>query len=142
MLRTGGAAAAAGTVFTHDRADAGEGRGGRQDRRGCPGATRPGPTGLPAAGGQAVWGDTAALLLIGPAGALGTTSRMARTLEPLAAGGRYLPAVLMAAGGWQVEAAFREAMAGLEPKLAILKLRICRRKAGIRMAKVRVPAKT
>ncbi|MGH1574946.1 hypothetical protein ACRAWG_35315 [Methylobacterium sp. P31] len=34
--------------------------------------------------------DTAGLLLIGPAGALGTTSRIARTLEPLAAGGGTL----------------------------------------------------
>ena len=81
--------------------------------------------------------DAAALLLIGPAGALGTTSRMVKTLEPLAAGGRHLPSVLVAAGGWQDEQALREALAGLGPKLAILNLRVCHRKAGLRMAKAR-----
>lgn len=81
--------------------------------------------------------DMAALLLIGPSGALGTTSRMAKTLAPLAAGGRHLPAVLMTAGGWQDEEALREALAGLAPKLAVVGLRLCRRKTGLRMAKVR-----
>lgn len=81
--------------------------------------------------------DATGLLLIGPAGALGTSNRMARTLEPLAAGGRHLPAALVAAGSWQDEAALREALDALAPKLAALGLRICRRKAGIRMAKVK-----
>jgi hypothetical protein len=79
--------------------------------------------------------DGAALLLRGPQGGIGSTERMVRTLAPLAAGGRHLPAVLMAAGGWQDEEALQEALAGLGPKLAALGLRICRRKAGLRMAK-------
>lgn len=44
--------------------------------------------------------DAAALLLRGPLGGIGTTERIARTLAPLAAGGRHLPAVLVTAGGW------------------------------------------
>jgi hypothetical protein len=82
--------------------------------------------------------DTAGLLLIGPAGALGTTSRMARTLAPLAAGGRHAAAVLVAAGGWQDEDALRDALAALGPKLAVLGLRICKRRAGLRIAKLKV----
>jgi hypothetical protein len=58
-----------------------------------------------------------------------------RTLAPLTAGGRHPPAALMAAGGWRDEAALREALAGLSGKLAVLGLRICKRKAGLRMAK-------
>ena len=81
--------------------------------------------------------DPAGLLLIGPVGALGMTTRMAQTLAPLAAGGRHLPAVLMAAGGWQDDQALREALAGVGGKLAALGLRVDRRKAGLRMAKVR-----
>lgn len=79
--------------------------------------------------------DAGALLLRGPMGGIGSTERMVRTLEPLAAGGRHLPAVLVGAGGWHDEEALREALAGLGPKLAVLGLRICRRKAGLRMAK-------
>jgi len=82
--------------------------------------------------------DTAGLLLIGPAGALGTTSRMARTLAPLAAGGRHAAAVLVAAGGWQDEDALRDALAALGPKLAVVGLRICKRRAGLRIAKLKV----
>jgi len=82
--------------------------------------------------------DTAALLLIGPTGALGTTKRMAKTLEPLVASGRHTATVLMAAGDWVDEAALREALAGLGPKLAVLGLRVDRRKAGLRMAKMKV----
>lgn len=81
--------------------------------------------------------DAAALLLVGPAGALGTTNRMAQTLAPLAAGGRHTPAVLVAAGGWQDEATLGEALVAIGGKLAAIGLRICRRKAGLRMAKVK-----
>lgn len=82
--------------------------------------------------------NTAGLLLIGPAGALGTTTRMARTLAPLAAGGRHAAAVLVAAGGWQDEDALCDALAALGPKLAVLGLRICKRRAGLRIAKLKV----
>jgi hypothetical protein len=43
--------------------------------------------------------------------------------------------VLVAAGGRSDEAALREALAALAPKLAVIGLPICRRKAGIRIAK-------
>lgn len=79
--------------------------------------------------------DAAGLVLQGPLGGIGSTDRMMRTLAPLAAGGRHLPAMLMAAGGWADEEALREALAALAPKLAVLGLRICRRKAGLRMAR-------
>lgn len=79
--------------------------------------------------------DAAALLLRGPMGGIGSTERMVRTLVPLAAGGRHAAAVLVAAGGWTDEQALREALAALAPKLTVLGLRICRRKAGLRMAK-------
>jgi hypothetical protein len=62
---------------------------------------------------------------------------MVRTLGPLAVGGRHLPAVLVTAGGWQDEEALREALTGLGLKLAAIGLRVCRRKAGLRMAKAR-----
>jgi len=81
--------------------------------------------------------DIGGMVLCGPAGGLGTSARIARTLEPLAAGGRHLPATLMAGGSWSDEAALREALAGLAPKLEAVGLRICRRKAGLKMAKVR-----
>lgn len=80
--------------------------------------------------------DAAALLIRGQAGGLGSSERILRTLAPLAAGGRHPAVALVAAGGWRDEAALHEALSGLGPKLAALGLRICRRKAGLRMAKV------
>ncbi|WP_267361097.1 MULTISPECIES: hypothetical protein [unclassified Methylobacterium] len=85
--------------------------------------------------------DAAGLVLCGPGGGIGSTERMVRTLAPLAAGGRHPVAVLMTAGGWQDEQALHEALAGLGPKLAALGLRICCRKAGLRIAKAR-PSKS
>ena len=51
--------------------------------------------------------------------------------------GRHLPAVLVAAGEWSGEDALRDALAALGRKLAVLGLRVDRRKAGLRMAKVK-----
>jgi hypothetical protein len=45
--------------------------------------------------------------------------------------------MLMASGSWQDEQAPREALGVVAPKLAVLGLRIDRRKTGLRMAKVR-----
>lgn len=81
--------------------------------------------------------DAGALLIRGPAGGLGTSERVVRTLAPLTAGGRHPAAALLAAGGWRDEAALREALTGLAPKLAALGLRVCRRKAGLRMARAK-----
>ena len=71
-------------------------------------------------------------------GGIGTTKKGVKTVAPLAAGGRRLPAVLVGAGGWADEAALREGLDAVTPKLAVLGLRICRRKAGLWMAKVQV----
>jgi hypothetical protein len=60
-----------------------------------------------------------------------------RTLAPLAAGGRHPGSALVAAGAWRDEGALREALDALAPKLSALGLRICRRKAGLRMAKAK-----
>jgi hypothetical protein len=79
--------------------------------------------------------DLAGLVLRGPRGGVGSTSRIIATLAPLAQGGRHPVAALMTAGGWADEGALREALAALAPKLAVLGLRVCRRKAGFRMAK-------
>ncbi|WP_267428279.1 hypothetical protein [Methylobacterium sp. GC_Met_2] len=87
--------------------------------------------------GQLFATDAAGLVLCGPAGGIGTTERMVRTLTPLVAGGRHLPAVLMASGGWQDEGALREALTGIGPKLAVLGLRICGRKTGLRIGKLK-----
>jgi hypothetical protein len=79
--------------------------------------------------------DAEALILRGPAGGIGTSGRVVRTLEPLAAGGRHPAASLVAAGGWGDELALREALDAMVPKLHAVGLRICRRKAGLRMTK-------
>ncbi len=81
--------------------------------------------------------DVAGLVLRGPHGGIGTSERMACTLMPLAQGGRQPVETLVAAGGLADETALREALAALAPKLGVIGLRVCRRKAGIRMAKVR-----
>lgn len=81
--------------------------------------------------------DAAALLLRGPAGGIGTTERVVRTLAPLTASGRHAPAVLTTAGRWQDEQALREALKALAPKLAMIGLRICSRKSGIRITKLK-----
>jgi hypothetical protein len=98
--------------------------------------------GLRSPPGRLFAADAAALLLRGPLGGIGSTERMVRTLAPLAAGGRHVMAVLTAAGGWSDEEALREALAGFGPKLAALGLRIDRRKAGIRISKLRPTARS
>lgn len=82
--------------------------------------------------------DTAACMLIGPAGGIGVSERLARTLAPLAVGGRHPIAALMAASAWQDEAALREALAGVSPKLAAVGLRTDRRKGVIRIARAQI----
>lgn len=81
--------------------------------------------------------DANGLVLRGPAGGIGTSERVVRTLEPFSAGGRHSAATLLTAGGWASEAALCEALASLGPKLAAVGLRICRRKVGQRIARVR-----
>lgn len=81
--------------------------------------------------------DAAGLVLRGPAGGIGSSSRIIETLQPLAQAGRHSADALVAAGKWTDEAALRKALDALAPKLAVSGLRICRRKAGLRMAKAR-----
>lgn len=80
--------------------------------------------------------DVAALLIIGPAGALGTSPLVARTLEILAQGGRHAEADLVAAG-WRDADSLREGLASMGPKLVALGLRVDRRRAGVRIGRVR-----
>ena len=85
-----------------------------------------------------LWGvDAAAQLIIGPAGALGTSPVIVRTLEALATPGRHDEAVVASAGGWRYIDHLREAMVGVAPKLAVVGLRLDRRKAGIRITKAK-----
>ncbi|MCJ2059189.1 hypothetical protein MKL09_21940 [Methylobacterium sp. J-048] len=95
--------------------------------------------GLKPPAGRLFAADLDALVLRGPTGGLGTSERVMHTLMPLAVGGRHLPTVLMAAGGWSDKAALREALAGLAPKLDAIGLRICRRKARLRIRKNALP---
>lgn len=81
--------------------------------------------------------DAEARIIIGPAGGIGTTPVIVRTLEALSTPGRHDEAVVAAAGGWRDVAQLREAMAGLAPKLAAIGLRLDRRKAGVRIMKVK-----
>ena len=81
--------------------------------------------------------DAEARIIVGPAGGIGTTPVIVRTLEALATPGRHDEAVVAAAGGWRDVAQLREAMAGLAPKLAVIGLRLDRRKVGIRITKVK-----
>ena len=79
--------------------------------------------------------DVAALLIIGPAGAIGSTSLVIATMAILALGGRPNLEELVGAG-WRDEAHLQEGMTALEPKLTALGLRICRRKVGWRVSKL------
>jgi hypothetical protein len=42
--------------------------------------------------------------------------------------------MLVGVGGWSAETALREALVAVGPKLVALGLRVCRRKAGLRVA--------
>jgi len=81
--------------------------------------------------------DVAGMLLLGPLGAVGCGGALLCTLEVLAGRGRHPVPSLLAAGRWQDEAALRAALEASRPRLAAIGLRICRRKAGWRLAKER-----
>ena len=69
--------------------------------------------------------DAAALLLIGPGGAIPVSSSQAAALAPYAAGGRHPETPQLS-----------EAAKGLAPRLAAVGLRIDKRKTGVRIARV------
>ncbi|KAA0121002.1 hypothetical protein CIW48_26205 [Methylobacterium sp. P1-11] len=91
--------------------------------------------GVKAPAGKLAAVDTAAMLLLGPQGAVGCGGALLRTLEVLAGKGRHPVPSLLAAGRWQDEAALRAALEAFRPKLAAIGLRVCRRKAGWRLAR-------
>lgn len=93
--------------------------------------------GLRSPPGRLFVADAEGLILRGPRGGIGSTPRIIETLMPLAAGGRHPAEALIAAGEWKDGAALREALSALGQKLAAIGLRVCRRKAGFRMAKAR-----
>ena len=85
-----------------------------------------------------LWGvDEAALMIVGPKGAIGTTAAMAKVLRPLAAGGRHDEAGIAAATGCRDVQQLREVLTGNAGKLAAVGLRVDRRKAGIRIGKIK-----
>lgn len=73
--------------------------------------------------------DPAALLLIGPGGAIPASAKACAALAPLAVGGRH-----------PEPAELRTALDGLAPRLAAVGLRIDRRRAGVRVGKAKPPA--
>ncbi|MCJ2051249.1 hypothetical protein [Methylobacterium sp. J-070] len=79
--------------------------------------------------------DVAGMLLLGPLGGVGCGGALLRTMEVLVSKGRHPVPSLLAAGRWEDEAALRAAVEAFRPKLAAIGLRICRRKAGLRIAK-------
>lgn len=70
--------------------------------------------------------DPAALLIFGPGGAIPASAAACAALAPLAVGGRH-----------PEPAELRTALDGLAPRLAAVGLRVCRRKGGVRIARVR-----
>ncbi|MCJ2018625.1 hypothetical protein MKK84_14460 [Methylobacterium sp. E-065] len=80
--------------------------------------------------------DVPAMLLLGPLGAVGCGAALMRTCEVLAGRGRHPVPSLLIAGRWDDEAALRAALKAFKPKLAAIGLRVCRRKAGWRLARV------
>ncbi|WP_162239884.1 hypothetical protein [Methylobacterium sp. Leaf91] len=71
-------------------------------------------------------------MLIGPAGGIGVTSLMARTMEILTAPGRHAPEVLLPAG-WRDMKHLQEGFEAFEPKFGVLGLRFSRAPTGWRI---------
>lgn len=79
--------------------------------------------------------DVAALLLLGPLGAVGCGATLLRSLDVLMGKGRHPVSVLVAAGPWTDEAALRAALDAFRSRLVAIGLRVCRRKAGWRLTR-------
>lgn len=78
--------------------------------------------------------DLDALIIAGPLGAVGLSASVLRSLQVLAQGRRHPVAALVAAAPWRDEAALTTAIEAARPRLAAVGLRVCRRKAGWRLA--------
>lgn len=86
--------------------------------------------------GQLAAVDLEALLVIGPLGAIGGPAALLRSLQVLAQGKRHPVSALLP--GWRDEAALCAAVEAFRPRLAAVGLRVCRRKAGWRLASAAV----
>lgn len=93
--------------------------------------------GVKAPAGRLAAVDVAAMLLLGPQGAVGCGGALLRTLDVMVGKGRHPVPSLLSAGPWQDEAALRAALEAFRPKLAAIGLRLCRRKAGWRLARMK-----
>ena len=76
--------------------------------------------------------DVEGLKLIGPAGGIGVTTLMARTMEVLTAPGRHALEVLLAVG-WRDMEHLQEGLQAFEPNLDVLGLRSSRTPTGWRI---------
>ncbi|MHC2020389.1 hypothetical protein [Methylobacterium sp. CM6247] len=76
--------------------------------------------------------DIEGLMLIGPAGGIGVTSLMARTMEILTAPGRHAPEALLPAG-WRDMEHLLEGFEAFVPKLGVLGLRFSQTPTGWRI---------
>lgn len=79
--------------------------------------------------------DMVGMLLIRPLAGVDCGGALLRTCEVLAGRGRHPVPSLLAVGPWQDYAALRAALESFRPKLTAIGLRVCRRKAGGRLAK-------
>ncbi|WP_339164297.1 hypothetical protein [Methylobacterium bullatum] len=76
-------------------------------------------------------------MLTGPGGGIGVTPLLARTIAILSAPGRHMPESVVAAG-WRDADHLREGLAAFAGKLAAAGLSVSWRKAGLRVAKLKV----
>lgn len=80
--------------------------------------------------------DVPGMMLIGPAGGIGTTPLLARTMTILAAPGRHQPAALLPAG-WRDLEHLQEGMDAFAGKLGAVGLVLNRRSTGLRVTKAK-----
>ena len=93
-------------------------------------------TGLKPPTGKLFGVEEAALMVIGPNGAIGTTALLVRTLALLSAKGRHDPEVLLSAG-WQDAEHLNAGLDAFAGKLAAVGLKLDRRKTGLRITKAK-----
>ena len=93
-------------------------------------------TGLKPPTGKLFGVEEAALMVIGPNGAIGTTALLVRTLALLSAKGRHDPEVLLSAG-WQDTEHLNAGLDAFAGKLAAVGLKLDRRKTGLRITKAK-----
>ncbi len=80
--------------------------------------------------------DVQGMMVIGPAGGVGTTLLLARTIAILAAPGRHAPEALLSAG-WRDIEHLNEGLDAFAGKLRAIGLVLNRRKTGLQITKAR-----